>query len=83
MDILQVQIKSAGYADNKKAIENIGFPLQEGELIGLIGLNGAGKSTTINISYSPVFSLAPYDLLPAFCQAVPEKSGLVVHRARF
>lgn len=47
MDILQVQIKRAGYADNKKAIENINFSLKKGELVGLIGPNGAGKSTTI------------------------------------
>lgn len=47
MDILQVQIKSAGYVNNKKAIENIGFSLKKGELTGLIGPNGAGKSTTI------------------------------------
>ncbi|MCG9968929.1 ABC transporter ATP-binding protein [Pelotomaculum terephthalicicum JT] len=47
MDILQVQIKHAGYASNKKAVENINFSLKKGELAGLIGPNGAGKSTTI------------------------------------
>lgn len=44
MDILQIQIKSAGYANNKKAIENICFSLKKGELTGLIGPNGAGCS---------------------------------------
>ncbi|OPY57824.1 MAG: ABC-type transporter ATP-binding protein EcsA [Pelotomaculum sp. PtaU1.Bin035] len=47
MDILRVQIKRAGYASNKKAVENINFSLKKGELVGLIGPNGAGKSTTI------------------------------------
>jgi len=47
VDILQVQIKHAGYASNKKAVENINFSLKKGELAGLIGPNGAGKSTTI------------------------------------
>lgn len=47
MDILQIQIKHAGYANNKKAVENINFSLKKGELIGLIGPNGAGKSTTM------------------------------------
>lgn len=55
MDILQIQIKSAGYANNKKAIENICFSLKKGELTGLIGPNGAGKSTTIKA----ILSLLP------------------------
>lgn len=33
----------------KKAIEEINFDIAEGEIAGYIGLNGAGKSTTIKI----------------------------------
>ncbi len=33
----------------KKAIENISFNINKGEMVGYIGANGAGKSTTIKI----------------------------------
>ena len=32
-----------------KAVNNISFSIPEGEFFGLLGINGAGKSTTINI----------------------------------
>ena len=47
MCLLKVDIKTAGYEKDKTIIENIQFSLEKGELIGLIGQNGAGKSTTI------------------------------------
>ncbi|QED49003.1 ABC transporter ATP-binding protein [Cytobacillus dafuensis] len=47
MQLLNVNIKEAGYEKDKSVIHNIQFNVQEGELIGLIGPNGAGKSTTI------------------------------------
>lgn len=33
----------------KKAVDNISFEIEEGEIVGYIGANGAGKSTTIKM----------------------------------
>jgi len=35
--------------DGQKAIEEINFEIQRGEVVALLGANGAGKSTTLNI----------------------------------
>lgn len=43
---LKVQSLSGGYFQ-KKVIEDISFSVNSGEIVALIGLNGAGKSTTI------------------------------------
>ena len=32
-----------------KAVDDISFTVQKGELFGFLGVNGAGKSTTIQI----------------------------------
>ncbi|MFC7372850.1 ABC transporter ATP-binding protein [Fictibacillus iocasae] len=45
--ILEVQGLSGGYVPNKPVIRDINFHVDSGEIVGLIGLNGAGKSTTI------------------------------------
>ncbi|MCL1881778.1 MAG: ABC transporter ATP-binding protein [Oscillospiraceae bacterium] len=39
-------VKSYG---NNKAVNNISFTAEKGEILGFLGLNGAGKSTTMNI----------------------------------
>lgn len=44
---MEVYIKKAGYIPNKSSVEQIEFSMQPGTIIGLIGGNGAGKSTTI------------------------------------
>ncbi len=46
MTILEVEQLTGGYT-RKPVIHDLNFAIQPGELIGLIGLNGAGKSTTI------------------------------------
>ncbi|RIM20364.1 ATP-binding cassette domain-containing protein, partial [Staphylococcus chromogenes] len=43
---VQVTDLTGGYGQTP-VIKNISFTLQPGEIVGLIGLNGAGKSTTI------------------------------------
>lgn len=37
------------YYEEKKALENINLVLNKNEVIGILGLNGAGKSTTLKI----------------------------------
>lgn len=34
---------------DKKAVNNISFKAEDGEILGFLGPNGAGKSTTMNI----------------------------------
>ena len=34
---------------NHKAVDNISFKVEEGQIYGFLGPNGAGKSTTMNI----------------------------------
>ncbi|MBP2002112.1 ABC-2 type transport system ATP-binding protein [Paenibacillus shirakamiensis] len=45
--VLQVEDLSGGYSLGKPVLHNIQFDVQPGEMVGLIGLNGAGKSTTM------------------------------------
>ena len=53
----QIKQKKTGIKSNifrreyeiKKAINDISFSIQEGEVVGYLGLNGAGKSTTVKI----------------------------------
>ncbi|MBP1939594.1 ABC transporter ATP-binding protein [Phocicoccus pinnipedialis] len=44
--ILELKDVTGGYSKTP-VIHNIDFNIKEGEIVGLIGLNGAGKSTTI------------------------------------
>lgn len=47
MSILRVHIEEAGYEREKATIHQINFDIEKNELVGMIGANGAGKSTTI------------------------------------
>jgi ABC-2 type transport system ATP-binding protein len=46
--LIHVQGLTKRYGD-KLALDNVSFNVQRGEVLGLLGLNGAGKSTTMNI----------------------------------
>ncbi len=37
------------YYGDVKAVDDISFSVEQGELFGFLGVNGAGKSTTINM----------------------------------
>ncbi|MFC4777033.1 ABC transporter ATP-binding protein [Paenibacillus sp. GCM10023252] len=45
--ILQVSGLTGGYSPRRPVLHNLSFEVKAGEMVGLIGLNGAGKSTTI------------------------------------
>ncbi|MDA3128597.1 ABC transporter ATP-binding protein [Aliibacillus thermotolerans] len=45
--LLEVSNISGGYNIHKPVLHQLQFHVDEGEIVGLIGLNGAGKSTTI------------------------------------
>ncbi|UTR14223.1 ABC transporter ATP-binding protein [Salipaludibacillus sp. LMS25] len=46
-ELLTVNNVTGGYHKNKPVLHNITFTVKSNEMVGLIGLNGAGKSTTI------------------------------------
>ncbi|QQK75631.1 ABC transporter ATP-binding protein [Salicibibacter cibarius] len=45
--LLNVEGVTGGYSPRKPVIEGVSFQIKAGEIVALIGLNGAGKSTTI------------------------------------
>ncbi|MCR6097011.1 ABC transporter ATP-binding protein [Salipaludibacillus agaradhaerens] len=46
-ELLAVNNVTGGYHKNKPVLHDITFTVEPNEMVGLIGLNGAGKSTTI------------------------------------
>lgn len=48
MNVIEVNNLSKSYSE-LKAVDNISFNVHEGELFAFLGVNGAGKSTTINM----------------------------------
>ena len=80
-NILEVKNLSKSYK-NLKAVDNLSFELKEGEILGLLGPNGSGKTTTINsilgllkidngdiLIFGKKLSLSSYD--------IKEKMGVV------
>lgn len=56
--LLTVQNLSAWYSEEKRILSGFSFSLAEHEVAGLIGLNGAGKTTFLKVISG---------LLPTFC----------------
>jgi ABC-type branched-subunit amino acid transport system ATPase component len=48
MSFLQVEGLSKSFG-GLKAVHDVGFNLEQGEILGLIGPNGSGKTTTLNL----------------------------------
>ncbi|QDY87392.1 ATP-binding cassette domain-containing protein [Mycoplasma anserisalpingitidis] len=48
-NIIEIKSLTKIYDKKVKAVDNINFEVKEGTLFSFLGLNGAGKSTTINI----------------------------------
>lgn len=45
-----IEVKNLSkYYGTKKAVDNLSFTIEEGEIVGFLGRNGAGKSTTMNM----------------------------------
>ncbi|MFC5630566.1 MULTISPECIES: ABC transporter ATP-binding protein [Streptococcus] len=55
--MLKLENVTGGYV-NLPVLKKVNFEVKDGELVGLIGLNGAGKSTTIN---EIIGLLTPYE----------------------
>ena len=45
--ILQVEEISKTFSNGKKALNNVSFSLSHGQILGVVGENGAGKTTII------------------------------------
>ena len=46
--MIEVKNLTKNYGD-KRAVDNISFTANDGEILGFLGPNGAGKSTTMNM----------------------------------
>lgn len=68
--LISINIQSAGYQQNIDIIKNIEFTIPKGHIVGLIGGNGAGKSTTIQTIMGTIphsqhkCELTPYGYVP-------------------
>ncbi|WP_338749242.1 ABC transporter ATP-binding protein [Bacillus sp. FJAT-52991] len=69
MSLLSIHIKQAGYEATETKLADIQFSIQKGELVGLIGSNGAGKSTTMK---------SILGLMPFFEGEIVNKEGMSI-----
>lgn len=62
-------LKNIFYPDKKtiRAVRDVSFTIQEGELVGFIGENGAGKSTTIKMMAGILFPTAGSITVSSLC----------------
>ena len=47
--MIEFQNVSFSYDGERPVVENLSFTIQDGESVGLIGANGAGKSTIMKL----------------------------------
>lgn len=45
--MIEIKNLSKSYVENKKAVDNVSLYVEDGDIFAFVGLNGAGKSTTI------------------------------------
>ncbi|MGM9988362.1 MAG: ABC transporter ATP-binding protein [Bacillaceae bacterium] len=70
---MNIKIRKAGYESGITIIENIVFSIDEGEMVGLIGTNGAGKSTTIKSIMGTIPWVEGEIFLPETYAYIPEQ----------
>jgi len=74
------------YYGDKKVLDDISFSIADRQVVGLLGLNGAGKSTIMNIltgylaATSGTVRIAGYDILS---DATNAKNTLAIYRNYF
>lgn len=76
--MIQIAIDEAGYEQGEVVIRDIHFSIIRGQVLGLIGGNGAGKSTTIQTLLGTIpYSKGTFEVLN--CGYVPERPILYTY----
>lgn len=87
MKAVVVDNLSKTYVSGKRALDNVSFVLEEGEIFGFLGPNGAGKTTTVKLlngMLSPSMGTCRvFDLDPSGSPASMHKlSGVITEHAQ-
>lgn len=83
-NVLELENISFSYDGERKTLENINFSVQRGELMAIVGKNGAGKSTTSNLicgflnPNTGTIKLNGSDIAPLSIKERGESIGLVM-----
>ena len=76
--MIDIAIEEAGYEEGHGVIRNLHFSIKSGEMVGLIGGNGAGKSTTIQALLGTIPYYKGEEVVP-HCGYVPERPILYTY----
>lgn len=87
MKVVEIDNLSKTYKSGKKALDNVSFSLEQGEVFGFLGPNGAGKTTTVKLlsgMLSPTEgNCRIYDIDPfAHPEKVHALSGVITEHAQ-
>ena len=88
--LLNVENVTAGYAQDIDVLRDVSLQVHSGRVSGLIGLNGAGKSTVVkticgflspksghvNFMGKPISGVAPHQLIDLGICCIPQESSL-------